>query len=292
MARKFDQFNKRRLKSSYFGVVMSISMVLFVLGFLAVLLYNADNISRSVKENFSLTVLIQPEANEMKVRQYQKMVAGLEGVRKTEFISKEEAAEVLKKELDEDFLQYLGTNPLTDAIDIWLEAEYLEMGYLENLKVRIADDMVVQEILIDEDLAEMVYSNLRRISIFLLSAALVLSLISFFLINNSIQLAIYSRRFIIKTMQLVGATRGFIRRPFLLTGSIHGLIGGIVASIFLALALLYLNTWIPDLNLQNQIKVLSIIPLILIILGVLISRFCTYFAVRKYLNLKTDQLYY
>ena len=292
MEKKFDQFNRRRLRSSYFGVVMSISLVLFVLGFLAVLIYNADNLSRSVKENFSITVLIQPEANEMKVRQYQKMIAGLEGVKLTEFISKEEAAEQLMKELDEDFLAHLGTNPLTDAIDIWLLADYVEMGFLEAFKERINDEMVVQEILIDEDLAELVYSNLRRISIFMLAAIVLLTIISFFLINSSIQLAIYSRRFIIKTMQLVGATRGFIRRPFLRTGSIHGLIGALVASGILAIVLLYLNNWIPELELEGQLLFLSTIPIALMVIGVLISRICTFFAVRKYLNLKTDELYY
>jgi cell division transport system permease protein len=292
MARKFEQFNRRRLRSSYLGVVISISLVLFLLGFLAVLIYNAENLSRSVRENFSITILLQPEANEMKLRQYQKTLSGLEGVRKTQFISRDEAAEILMEELAENFLAYLGDNPLTDAIDVFLYAEFVEMGFLEEFKNRIYDQDVVQEIIIDVDLAELVYSNLERISIFMLSAALLLLVISFFLINSSIQLAIYSRRFIIKTMQLVGATRGFIRKPFLRTGSLHGFLGGIVASAILFLCLFYIDSWIPELELYNQWNLFVWIPPGLIVIGILISRLCTYFAVRTYLNLKTDDLYF
>ncbi len=292
MAKRFESFNRRRLRSSYFGVVVSISLVLYLLGFLAVLVYNADNLSRSVKENFTITVLIQPEANDMNVRQYQKMVAALEGVKSTTFISKDEAAETLIKELDEDFLEYLGTNPLTDAIDIFLEGDYVEMAFLETFKTRLADENIVHEILIDEDLAEQVYSNLQRISLFLLLGVALLTVISFFLINSSIQLAIYSRRFIIKTMQLVGATRGFIRSPFLRTGSLHGVLGAIFATSLLYLSLYYINIWIPELEIHQQWNFLALVPVGLLMIGIGISWICTYFAVRKYLNLKTDDLYY
>lgn len=292
MAKRFESFNRRRLRSSYFGVVMSISLVLFLLGFLAVLIFNAGNLSRTVKENFTVTVLIQNEANDMNIRQYHKMVAALEGVKSTTFVSKEEAAQTLIEELDEDFLEHLGTNPLTDAIDIRLEADYVEMNFLDAIKSKLHDDNVVQEILIDEDLAEKVYSNLQRISVFLIAAAGLLTIISFFLINSSIQLAIYSRRFIIKTMQLVGATRSFIRRPFLLTGSLHGVLGAVIATLLLYLGLFYLNVWIPELELHKQWTFLGLIPVGLLILGVFISWICTFFAVRKYLNLKTDDLYY
>jgi cell division transport system permease protein len=292
MAKRFESFNRRRLRSSYFGVVLSISLVLFLLGFLAVLMFNAGNLSRTVKENFTVTVLIQNEANDMNVRQYHKMVAALEGVKSTTFVSKEEAAKILIDELDENFLEHLGTNPLTDAIDIRLDGEYVEMGFLETLKTELQDDKVVQEILIDEDLAEKVYANLQRISLFLLAAAGLLTIISFFLINSSIQLAIYSRRFIIKTMQLVGATRSFIRRPFLRTGSLHGVLGALIATALLYLALYYLNIWIPELELHKQWTFLGVIPIGLVVLGVFISWICTFFAVRKYLNLKTDDLYY
>lgn len=292
MVKRFESFNRRRLRSSYFGVVVSISLVLYLLGFLAVLVYNADNLSRTVKENFTITVLIQPEANDMNVRQYQKMVAALEGVKSTTFISKDEAAETLIEELDEDFLEYLGTNPLTDAIDIFLEGDYVEMAFLETFKARLADENIVHEILIDEDLAEQVYSNLQRISLFLLLGVALLTVISFFLINSSIQLAIYSRRFIIKTMQLVGATRGFIRMPFLRTGSLHGVLGAIFATSLLYLSLYYINMWIPELEIHQQWNFLALVPVGLLVIGIGISWICTYFAVRKYLNLKTDDLYY
>ena len=202
------------------------------------------------------------------------------------------AAETLIKELDEDFLEYLGTNPLTDAIDIFLEGDYVEMAFLETFKTRLADENIVHEILIDEDLAEQVYSNLQRISLFLLFGVALLTVISFFLINSSIQLAIYSRRFIIKTMQLVGATRGFIRSPFLRTGSLHGVLGAIFATSLLYLSLYYINIWIPELEIHQQWNFLALVPVGLLMIGIGISWICTYFAVRKYLNLKTDDLYY
>ncbi|MAM35472.1 MAG: cell division protein FtsX [Micavibrio sp.] len=292
MSEHVDAFTKRRLRSSYISVIVSISLVLFVLGVFGNLLINAEAIARQVKENFAVTVLLSEDAPEIEVKQFQKSLDLAPYVKSTEFISKEEAASELKEELDEDFVDFLGYNPLSNAIDIRLKAEYVTPEQLTFMESEFTKKSFVQEVVYDKPLIQLMNENIRKISLILIGGTLLLLLVAVGLINSSIRLSIYSRRFLIKTMQLVGATKSFIRKPFMLKSLRHGFIGAVLASALLMVLIYYVGQEIPDFaELQSPLKLGAII-LGLILTGLVLSFLSTYFALRKYLKLKTDQLYF
>ncbi|MGB0176549.1 MAG: cell division protein FtsX [Owenweeksia sp.] len=292
MAQIADRYTRRRLRSSYVSVVISISLVLLVLGTFGLLLVNAGNIAREVRENFSITVLLDNDASEVTVRQFQKSLELTPYVKSTEFISKDEAAAQLKESLDEDFVDFLGYNPLMNAIDIRLKADYVnpeQLAYLEN---EFTQKDFVREVVYDKPLIQMMNENIERIGLFLLAGCILLSLIAVGLINSSIRLAIYSRRFLIKTMQLVGATKGFIRKPFIWRSFRHGLYGSLIAIGLLIVLLYYAGLNIPDFIELQDLQLLVLLFAGILVMGIFISMSCTFFALKKYLKLKTDQLYF
>lgn len=292
MSKREDRFTKRRLRSSYFSVVISISLVLFVLGLFGVLILNTQEISRSVKEDFGITILLKEDASKAEVNQFftrLQVAPYTSGVR---IISKEDAAEDLREVLDEDFIDFLGYNPLRDGIELKLKAEELKLDRIEALEKEFEVLDFVSEVVYDKLLIEKMNENLRRLGYALLGGALLLSLIAIALINSSIRLAIYSKRFLIKTMQLVGATRNFIRKPFLLKSLLHGSIGAVIAVALLAVVLYYSRSYVPGLaEFQDPLQ-LTALAIAILAAGLIISFSCTYFALRKYLKLKTDQLYF
>ncbi|QNR22829.1 cell division protein FtsX [Croceimicrobium hydrocarbonivorans] len=292
MTKREDRFTKRRLRSSYFSVVISISLVLFVLGLFGVLIMNTQEISRSVKEDFSLTILLSEDASKAEVNQFFTTLQVAPYTKSARIISKDDAAEELMQILDEDFVDFLGYNPLRDGIELKLKAEELEVERLAALSKEFEVLDFVSEVVYDRLLIEKMNENLKMLGYALLAGAVLLSLIAIALINSSIRLAIYSKRFLIKTMQLVGATRNFIRKPFLMMSLVHGAIGALIALGLLALCLYYLQIYIPGLSEFQAPLGLSLIAIAIFGAGLLISFTCTFFALRKYLKLKTDQLYF
>ncbi len=292
MASKIDKYNNRRLRGANASVIVSISLVLFLLGVLGILVINAKNLAREVKENFKFTVYIKDSAKEVEVRNFQKDLALSKEVKDIEFISKEEAAEEFQKTLGEDFVDFLGFNPLQDAIAISLNSEYVQPEVIEEFETSLLSNAWVSEVNYDKDLLQMVNKNIKTIGLVLLGGVVLLLIISIALINSSIRLAIYSKRFIIKTMQLVGATRLFIQKPFLLRSIRFGIIGSIVSGGLLTGLLYFGDQQVPELNLLSQQVELIAVGGGLMLIGIFISWICTWFAVRKYLNLKTDELYF
>lgn len=287
-----DKYTKRRLRSAYLSVIVSIALVLFVLGIFGMLVLNANVIAREVKENFAITVLLNDDAPEAEVRQFQKGLELASYVKTTEYISKEEAAEELKAELDEDFMEFLGYNPLLNSIDIRLRADFVTPEKLAELETEFSQEVFVNEVVYDKPLIQMANDNIERIGLILVGGSVLLTLISIGLINSSIRLSIYSRRFLIKTMQLVGATKGFIRKPFIWRSFRHGLYGAIVASVLLGFSMYYILINIPDLQEIQNTRNFIFLFTGLFVGGIIISMSCTYFALKKYLKLSTDQLYY
>ncbi len=184
MAEKMDKYTKRRLRSSYASVVVSISLVLFMLGMLGLLVLNARKISDHVKENFVFTVMLKPDAKELEVRQFQKSLDLKEYVLSTEYVSAEEAAELLKQDLDEDFVQFLGYNPLSNSIDIHFKAEFAESEMLEAVANELAENALVQEVAYDKPLIQLMNDNIRKIGIGILGISTLLTIIAVALINS------------------------------------------------------------------------------------------------------------
>jgi cell division transport system permease protein len=286
-----EKFARRRLVSSYFTTVISISLVLFMLGLLGLLILHAQKLSDYVKENISFSVILNENVKEVDIVQMQKMLDASAYVKSTEYITKEDAAKNLQEELGEEFISFLGFNPLLSSIEVHLKANYANNDSIAWIEKELIANNRIKEVFYQKSLVDMVNENIRKISLIILGFSSLLLIIAIALINNTIRLSIYSKRFIIKTMQLVGATQGFIRRPFIFTGISQGIYGAFIA-IALLVGLLYLaQKEVPELLELQDIRLFASLFGIVIVMGIFISWLCTLLAVSKYLRLKSEDLY-
>ncbi len=292
MSTSFERFQKRKLISSYFSVVLSIGLVLFLLGILGLLVLNTKKLADHFKEQITISVFLKDNAKEVEVDQLQKSLALAEYTKNATYVSKEEAAEQHSEEIGENFLDFLGYNPLKNSIDIQLKADYVSPEKITEIAQEIATKDYIEEVSYDKPLITLLNDNVKKLSFWILVASGIFTFIAVLLINSSIRLSIYSKRFIIKTMQMVGATKAFIRRPFIYTNIKLGILGAILALIALGAVLYYVNNNFPELNLFQDPTVLIVLFAGVFALGVLISLISTFFATQRFLNLRTDDLYY
>ena len=292
MGSPFDKHQKRRLISSYFSVVISIALVLFLLGLLGLLVLNAKTISDNFKEQVVMTIYLSDNAKQVEIKQLEKSLTMADFVKSTKYISKEEAANMMKDEYGEDFLDDVGYNPLQNSIDVNMKAEYVTEHYLDSISDVTLTKKFVEEVRYDKDLVSIMNNNVKRISFWILIISAVFTFIAVLLINSSIRLSVYSKRFIIKTMQMVGATKKFIRRPFIWKSVRLGIIGSILALTGMAVVFYYINETFPEIELLSNPILIVALFLGVFLIGVLITWISTFFATQRYLNLKTDHLYY
>ena len=292
MSSSFEKHQKRRLISSYFSVVLSIALVLFLLGVLGLLVINAKSISNNFKEQVILTIYLEDTSKEVEIKQLEKSLAFSDYVKQTKFISKESAADFMKQEYGEDFLNDIGYNPLKNSIEVNLKADYVTATRLDSIAESTLKKNFVEDIKYDKDLVSLMNSNVKRLSLWILIISGIFTIIAVLLINSSIRLAVNSKRFSIKTMQMVGATKKFIRRPFIWRSIRLGVIGSLLALVGMAVILYYVDQSFPEFELiQNQLSIGTLFVSIFLV-GVLITWWSTFFATQRFLNLKTDQLYY
>lgn len=292
MSTSFDRYQKRKLISSYFSVVISIALVLFLLGCLGLLVLNAKKVADHFREQVVVTIYLSDSAKEVEVNQLKKSLAMADYAKEAKYVSKEEAAQIVKSDIGEDFMEFLGANPLQNSIDVYLKADYVTNETLDGISDELANKAFIEDIKYDNDLVEIMNDNVKKITFWVLVLSAIFTLIAVLLINSSIRLAVYSKRFIIKTMQMVGATKRFIRRPFVMKSIQLGIIGAIVALIGMAVVLYYLNQTFPELELlQKPILIASLFTGVFL-LGILITWISTFIATQRFLNLKTDHLYY
>ncbi len=284
-------FQRKRLRSSYITSVVSITMVLFMLGLMGLLLINAHKLTDFTRESFTVTIFFKDTVNEARIEQFTQALKKEEFVKSISYTDKEKAAEEFQKELGEDFVEFLGYNPLPASIDVNFKPQFANPDFFALTEKKWLDNADVEQVNYPRNLIGKIADNVQKLSWIFLAFGAVLALIAVTLINNTIRLSIYSRRFLIKTMQLVGATSGFIRRPFVLSGLLQGFVGGIIALALLALTLFIAEQKIIGLREIRDMRWLGILGGGVLLGGVILSLICTYFAVRKYLNLKTDSLY-
>jgi cell division transport system permease protein len=284
--------SKIRLSSSYLTLIFSVSLVLFLLGILGLVLINARELSNYFRESLSFSVMLDDAAKEADIRMLQKDLDAKPYVKSTKYVSKEQAAGKMKEDLGEDFINFLGDNPLPPSIDVYLHAGYTIPDSVTKIEKYVLEYPFVKEVYYQESLLFLINENVRKISLFLLVISSFLFLIALTIINNTIRLSIYSRRFLIRTMQLVGATRAFIRRPFLIQSAFHGLLAALI-SMSLLMGLLYLieKEFFLMFTFQST-KLLLLLGASIILTGVLINIISTFFSVNRYLSISEDKLYY
>ncbi|MGO3240624.1 MAG: cell division protein FtsX [Sphingobacteriaceae bacterium] len=283
--------SRKKTKSVYVSTVISIALVLLMTGLLGLILVHAKNLSRYVKENIVLNIIVNDNVSEGDVLSLQKDLEQDDFVLRSEYVSKELAAKNLKEDLGEDFVEYLGRNPLLPSIDIYLKEQYANSDSIQMFINKVGKNSRINEVVYQESLIDMVNKNIRLIGIVILAFTAILLIIAVALINNTIRLAIYSQRFLIKSMQLIGATKTFIRKPYIFYGIAHGLIGSLIAILLLILTLQFAQQQVPELVFLRDWFEFAMIFAIVIVLGILISGLSTYFAVTKYLRAKSASLY-
>lgn len=272
--------------------VISIALVLFLMGLICLIGLLGNKLSVYVKENLSFSIVLKDNVKDMEVKQMQRTLDALPYIKSTEYISKEQAAKDLEEELGENPETFLGFNPLQASIEVKLHSQYANPDSLQLIENQIKRYTSVSELLYRKDMMEMVQTNMQRIGLILFGLAVVLTVISFVLISNTIRLLIYSKRFLIHTMQLVGATSGFIRRPFIRYNVVSGILAAILAICMLTGALYYLQSELTGFIQILDIPTLLIVYGVVLLLGILLSIFATYFSVNKYLRMSFDKLYY
>ncbi len=292
MKKKDSKIAPQKLRSSYITTIVSISLVLFLLSLFGLLVLKTNKLSDYIKENLGFSIILKEESKEIDIILIQKHLDASVYVKSTEYISREQAAEELREDLGEDFIDFLGYNPLLSSINVSLHADYANPDSLINIENDILSLSQVKEVFYQKSLVHLVNDNVRKISIIILLFSTLLLFISIALINNTIRLSIYSKRFIINAMQLVGATYGFIRKPFLLTSLLHGILGGLVAFGLLTAVIFFANKEMPEIFSLKDFEFFGLLFGLIILFGIIISVFSTFFAVNKFLKMKSDQLFY
>ncbi|QMU66502.1 MAG: FtsX-like permease family protein [Flavobacteriaceae bacterium] len=292
MSSKFDSYQKRRLRSSYFSVVVSIALVLFMVGILSLVLLKSTKVANLFKEQVAITLFLKKGLTKNNIENLKASLEKEKFTRKIVYITKEEAAKTYRKEIGEDFLIFLGENPLKDGIDVYVKAEFVTPSKMLELEKKFKENAFVSEVSYDKPLIRLLTKNIQKISFWLLVISSFFGLISIILINSSIRLSIYSKRFNIKTMQMVGATKNFIRKPFIWNSIKLGFLGAILALAGISFIIYYLDKEIPGLALTEDYITLSYLAGGVLIMSFLISWISTFFATQRFLNLQTNELYY
>ncbi|RTY91322.1 ABC transporter permease [Flavobacterium sp. GT3R68] len=291
MSSSYDKFQKRRLISSYFSVVLSVFLVLFLLGILGLFVLNSKKLSDDFKEEIAMTVFFRNEANDSILRAFGTELKEAKYVKSSVFVNKDDAAKQHTDIIGEDFMTFLGTNPLQNSYDIHLKADYIVSDSIRKIESRLRANEMVSDIVYDKQLVNLVNDNIRKVSLWILISSAFLTLVAVLLINSSMRLSIYSHRFIIKTMQMVGATKSFIRKPFIWRSIKLGILGSVLAVIALIATLLYLDNNYPNLGILEEKLMIGLVLLGVVGVGILITWLSTYFATQRFLNLRTDDLY-
>jgi len=285
-----EKFNKRRLISSYLSVVISIALVLFLTGMLGIFLLNSKRVADHFKEQIVMTIYVKDAAKAAELKQLQKNLNLNAATKKVSYVSKEDASKRHANELGEDFIEFLGYNPLLNSIDVYFKAAFLNPATVSKLSKDIERYSYVDEVVYDKPLLELLDQNIKKITFWMLLASGVFIFAAVLLINSSIRLSIYSKRLIIKTMQLVGATKRFIRKPFIKSHVAMSTLGSIIAMAGMGGVIYEMQSRFPELQLfQNPYEAVLVFVGVFF-LGLGITLISTFFATQRYLNLKSDSV--
>lgn len=283
--------SSNRIFSNYFLVVISISTVLFFLSSFVFFVLNSNKIVDDFKEKIPVVVFFKDEASKIELSQFEKKLSIDDGIKEFVYTSKDDAAVKFSSEIGENFVEYLGYNPLLNSIDIYFYANKVETSYINDVVKIFEKEDFVYEVSYDAPLIFLINDNFKKVKDWVLVLAIFFVFISILLINNTIRLSIYSKRMTIKTMQLVGATKSFIKRPFILTQIKLGFLSAIISSAFFVSVIIYfnLNYFNIDIYIIQNSMIISVVTSF--ILSFIISFISTNFITTRFLNSKIDKLY-
>ena len=266
-------------------------MVLMLIGMVVLTGFTSRNLSSYVKENLTITMILQPDMNTEESSALCQRIRNLQYINSLNFISKEQALQEGTRELGANPAEFAGENPFTGEIEVQLKANYANNDSIRNIVQQLRTYRGVSDITYPQSLVESVNHTLGKISLVLLVIAVLLTIVSFSLINNTIRLSIYARRFSIHTMKLVGASWNFIRAPFLRRAVLEGLVSALLAIAVLGVGMCFLYDYEPEITKVLSWEALVITALVMLAFGVIIATFCSWLSVNKFLRMKAGDLY-
>lgn len=291
MSTHYERYQRRRLLSSYFSVILSIFLVLFLLGSLGLFVINSEKISNNFRENIPMSVYFKDEAKPEDLQRFEDEVKNSSYIKDITFVHKDSAAISQQEVMGENFVHFLGFNPLQNSFDLHFKGSFVAMDSIKNIELTFKENPLVDDVVYDRQLVDLVNDNIQTITFWVLVVSGFLAIVAMLLINSSLRLSIYSKRFIIKTMQMVGATKSFIRWPFIWTSIRLGIIGAVLAIIGLVALTYYVDSKVPYMELIKEYQSLTIVCTGVLLLGIIITYISTFFATQRFLNLKSDDLY-
>ena len=285
--------NKARSRHSLQVVTLCIStaMVLMLIGMVVLTGFTSRNLSSYMKENLTITMILQPDMNTEESSALCQRIRNLHYINSLNFISKEQALKEGTRELGANPAEFAGENPFTGEIEVQLKANYANNDSIRNIVQQLRTYRGVSDITYPQSLVESVNQTLGKISLVLLVIAVLLTIVSFSLINNTIRLSIYARRFSIHTMKLVGASWNFIRAPFLRRAVLEGLVSALLAIAVLGVGICFLYDYEPEITKVLSWDALVITAFVMLAFGVIIATFCSWLSVNKFLRMKAGDLY-
>lgn len=282
---------KRKVRNSIIISTISISLVLFLLGSMGFLLFNALKLTAGIEESMTVHVMLQNSVERSRCDSLRHCLEAEEGVGRVIFVPKEKAAEEFAAEIGSDFVEFLKFNPLPDAFEVGFNAGEAGRDAVAAFEKRVTRWPEVEQVVYQKAVVEQIGSNINKFNVVLLFVGGTLLVISLILLNNTIRVTIFSRRYLINTMKMVGATRGFILRPFIAQSIRQGLCSGLLATLLFALMLAGLNEGIPEIGVAGQRAEILFIALAMMAGGVVISLLFTIFAVNKAVRMNSGQIY-
>ena len=280
-----------KIFSNYFLVIISISIVLFLISSFTLIALNSEKIINDFKENIPVIVFIKDQSNKIELSKFEKNLKINNTIKKFDFVSKKDAANKLSEEIGEDFIDYLGYNPLYDSYDIFFTSENVNNLFINQLVEEFKNESFVEEVTYDAPLIELINFNVKVLKQWSLIIGSVFLLISIILINNTIRLSVYSKRLNIKTMQLVGATKFFIKKPFIIIHIKLGVLSSIISSLLLVAILYYLNINFFEIDFEKIKESIFITLLFSVGISVIISYFSTSIITGRYISSNIEKLY-
>lgn len=289
------KMEEKKSKISYFSAnitpIISVSLVLLLLGIVAMLGIAANSLTDYVKENIGFDVVMKNDASQQEIDALKQMWTKAPYVASVKYISKEDALQSWEKETGENLMEVIGVNPLSSEFEVRVKPQYVSVNSLNRIEYALSQNKSIDSVKMHKDVVEKINSNVNSVVLVLGAVLVLLVIISFVLINNTVRLAVYSRRFIIYTMKLVGATPGFIRRPFVLTNVVNGLIASLVAMAMLCGLMYYVVEVNYDYANLIEMKHIVMVCAGLMVVGVMMCALAALLAANRFISLNYDELY-
>ncbi len=287
---------KKSKTGSHYGLqavtlCISTALVLILLGMVVLSVLTAQNLSAYVKENLTVTLILSDDMSNPEAKQLSADLHKQPYINKVNYISKEQVLKEQTAAMGTDPSEFIGTNPFVGSMEVQLKAQYANSDSLKWISKSLKANRKVTDVTYPQDLMDSVNYNMQRINFVLLILAVLLTFVSFSLINNTVRLGMYARRFSIHTMKLVGASWGFIRKPFLSNAVGLGLLAAVIADGILAGGIYALYVYEPDVVVVLTWQVMTITGVAVLLFGLLITLFCAWLSVNKFLKMKAGDLY-